>query len=35
MYTFGDLLFLGIVFFSLTAFAAALAFADRQTNGRL
>jgi hypothetical protein len=35
MYTFGDLLFLGIVVFGLSAFAAALAYADRQTNGRL
>ena len=35
MYTFGDFLFLGIVVFALSAFAAALAYADGQTNGRL
>jgi hypothetical protein len=35
MYTVGDFVFLGIVAFSLVIFAAALAFAERQTNGRL
>jgi len=35
MYTVGDFVFLGIVAFSLLTFAAALAFAERQTNGRL
>ena len=35
MYTFGDFLFLGITALSLVAFAAALAYAERQTNGRL
>jgi hypothetical protein len=35
MYTFGDYLFLGIVTCALTVFAAVLAFAERQTNGRL
>jgi hypothetical protein len=35
MYTIGDFVFLGIVVFALVAFAATLAFAERQTNGRL
>jgi hypothetical protein len=35
MYTIGDFVFLGIVAFALVAFAATLAFAERQTNGRL
>ena len=35
MYTAGDFVFLGIVAFALITFAATLAFAERQTNGRL
>ncbi len=35
MYTFGDFLFIGIVAVALCTFAAVLAFAERQTNGRL
>jgi hypothetical protein len=35
MYTLGDFVFLGIVVLSLTVFAATLAFAEHQTNGRL
>jgi len=35
MYTIGDFVFLGIVALSLVIFAATLAFAERQTNGRL
>ena len=35
MYTFGDFLFLGIVVGSLALFSAVLAYAERQTNGRL
>jgi hypothetical protein len=35
MYTFGDFVFLGITAFALCTFAAALAYAERKTNGRL